>query len=126
MLPIVWRDSARDDLRQIVSHIAEENPPAARRMKMRLEAVVLPLSEHPYLYRQSDRVPGLREIVAHPNYIVLYRVAADRIEIVNVVHARRQFPDQSNFGKELVQSAREALDIAEGKTAPAVKFPRDD
>ena len=95
MLPIFWRDSARDDLRQIVSHIAEENPPAARRMKMRLESVVLPLSEHPYLYRQSDRVPGLREVVAHPNYIVLYRVTADRIEIVNVVHARRQFPEQS-------------------------------
>lgn len=94
MLPIFWRESARNDLRQIVTHIAQENPPAARRMKIRLEAVVLPLSEHPYLYRQSDRVPGLREVVAHPNYVVLYRVAADRIEVVNVVHARRQFPDQ--------------------------------
>ncbi|WP_265258179.1 hypothetical protein [Verminephrobacter aporrectodeae] len=40
----------------------------------------------------SERVPGLREIVAHPNYIVLYRVAADRIEIINRVHARREFP----------------------------------
>ena len=54
---------------------------------------MLPVSEHPYLYRQSERVPGLREIVAHPNYIVLYRVAASRIEVVNVVHARRQFPE---------------------------------
>ena len=94
MLPIFWREAARNDLRQIVNHIAHENPPAARRMKIRLEAAVLPLSEHPYLYRQSDRVLGLREIVAHPNYIVLYRVAADRIEVVNVVHARSQFPDQ--------------------------------
>lgn len=92
MLQIFWRETARDDLRQIVSHIAAENPPAARRMKIRLEAVVLPLSEHPYLHRQSERVPGLREIVAHPNYIVLYRVAPDRIEVVNVVHARRDFP----------------------------------
>ncbi|WP_122297207.1 MULTISPECIES: hypothetical protein [Pseudomonas syringae group] len=32
---------------------------------------VLPLSEHPYLYAISDRVPGMREIVAHPNYLVL-------------------------------------------------------
>ncbi|MHB1737256.1 MAG: type II toxin-antitoxin system RelE/ParE family toxin [Acidithiobacillus sp.] len=37
-------------------------------------------------------MPGLREIVAHPNYIVLYRVTATCIEIVNVVHARREFP----------------------------------
>jgi len=45
-----------------------------------------------YLYPISDRIPGLREIVAHPNYIVLYRVAAERIEIVTIVHARQQYP----------------------------------
>lgn len=30
MLPIVWLASARDDLMQIVTYIAHENPPAAR------------------------------------------------------------------------------------------------
>ncbi|EDA0235365.1 type II toxin-antitoxin system RelE/ParE family toxin [Salmonella enterica] len=94
MLPIVWLASARDDLMQIVTYIAHENPPAARRLKIRLEASVTPVAEHPYLYPSSDRVPGLREIVAHPNYVVLYRVADTRIEVVNVVHARRQFPTQ--------------------------------
>jgi plasmid stabilization system protein ParE len=38
------------------------------------------------------RVDGTREIVAHPNYIVVYRVVADRIEVTAVVHARRQYP----------------------------------
>ena len=52
----------------------------------------MPLAEHPYLYRQSDRIPGLREIVAHPNYLVLYRVTATHVEVVGVVHARRNFP----------------------------------
>jgi len=42
----------------------------------------------------SQRILGLREIVVHPNYIVLYRVAATCIEVVNVVHARREFPWQ--------------------------------
>ncbi len=56
-------------------------------MKRFLEASVLPLAEHPYLYRQSEKVLGLREIVAHPNYLILYRVAAHQIEIVAVVHA---------------------------------------
>jgi len=92
MFPVVWRNTARADLRQIITDIAAENPGAARRLKIRLETVVLPLSEHPYLYRTSDRVPGLREIVAHPNYIILYRVTATSVEIINVVHARRQFP----------------------------------
>ncbi|WP_018308603.1 type II toxin-antitoxin system RelE/ParE family toxin [Acetobacter aceti] len=48
MFPVVWRDTARADLRQIITDIAAENPGAARRLKIRLETVVLPLSEHPY------------------------------------------------------------------------------
>lgn len=58
MLPVVWLASARDDLRQIVIYIARENPPAARRMKIRIETSVLPLSEHPYLYPSSDVFQG--------------------------------------------------------------------
>ena len=44
MLPILWLPSARDDLRQIITYIAKENPPAARRLKIRIETSVLPLS----------------------------------------------------------------------------------
>ena len=57
-----------------------------------LRSSVLPLSEHPYLYRQSDRVPGLRQIVAHPNYIVVYRVLADQVEITGVLHSHSEYP----------------------------------
>ena len=93
MLPIFWFETADSDLDAITDYIGEHSIEVAERMWHRLRSSVLPLSEHPYLYRQSDRIPGLREIVAHPNYVVLYRVAADRIEVVNVVHARRQFPN---------------------------------
>ena len=123
MLPIFWLESADSDLDEITDYIGQYDIGAAERMWHLLRSSVLPLSEHPYLYRQSDRVPGLRQIVAHPNYIILYRVAADRIEVVNVVHARRQFPGQSSFEEELVQTARKALDIAEGKAPPAANFP---
>lgn len=88
----MWRASARDDLREIVTYIARDNPIAARRMKELLAASIIPAAEHPYLFRASDRLHGLREVVAHPNYIVLYKVTSDRIEIVNIVHARQKFP----------------------------------
>ncbi len=91
MLPIVCRATARDDLLQIIRYIANEDPKAARQLKERLESVVLPLAEHPYLYR-FGRVPGTRELIAHPNYILVYRVAADAVEVVNVLHARQQYP----------------------------------
>jgi plasmid stabilization system protein ParE len=48
------------------------------------------LPQHPYLYR-FGRVPGTREIVVHPIYLVVYRVT-DRIEIVTVLHARQEYP----------------------------------
>ena len=92
-LPIYWLESADDDLNHIITYIAQHNMFAAERMWDRFRSCVLPLAEHPYLYRASDRVPGLREIVAHPNYVILYRVAEIRIEIVGVVHTRRNFPN---------------------------------
>lgn len=91
MLLIVWRSAALADLATIVQYIAERKPAAARQMKALIEAAVLPLAEHPYIYK-TGRVPGTREVVAHPNYLIVYRVAADRIEVVAVVHARQQYP----------------------------------
>ncbi|KEZ77519.1 type II toxin-antitoxin system RelE/ParE family toxin [Salinisphaera hydrothermalis] len=91
MLPVVWRETARRQLAEIVAFIAEDNPPAARRLKERIEAVVVPLAQYPYLYPRG-RVAGTRELVAHPNYLIVYKVAAERVEIVAVLHARRQYP----------------------------------
>jgi toxin ParE1/3/4 len=47
----------------------------------------------------SARVKGLRELVAHSNYLVLYRETAALVEIVNVVRARRQCPETKKKGK---------------------------
>jgi toxin ParE1/3/4 len=92
MLPISWKISARSDLATIVRYIATRNIQAARRIRQRLQEAVLPVAEHPYLYRQSDRYPGCREIVAHPNYIVVYRVERDVISVLRVLHSRQQYP----------------------------------
>ena len=43
------------------------------------------------MYR-TGRVEGTREAVVHPNYILIYRVATDAVEIVAVVHARQEYP----------------------------------
>lgn len=52
---------------------------------------MLPLSEHPYLF-PNGRISDTREIVAHPNYLVVYRVTSDHIVIVDVLHSRREYP----------------------------------
>ena len=90
-LRIFWSEDAKDDLRTILLYIATRNPPAARRLKSVIEAAVLPVARYPDLFRPG-RVAGTREIVAHPNYIIVYRVSDDRIVILNVLHARQQYP----------------------------------
>ncbi|WP_119679308.1 type II toxin-antitoxin system RelE/ParE family toxin [Indioceanicola profundi] len=91
MLPIIWSPAARRKLDQIIGFILERNPTAAEELLERLETSVLPASSYPYIFR-AGRVPGTREIVAHPNYIVVYAVRADHIEIVTVHHARERYP----------------------------------
>jgi plasmid stabilization system protein ParE len=67
MLPIVWAADAENDLAEIISFVGQRNQFAAEKLWGLLHDSVLPLSDHPYLYRKSERVPGTREIVAHPN-----------------------------------------------------------
>jgi toxin ParE1/3/4 len=90
-LRLIWRGTALNDLKGIISYISERNVSAARRLQADIEACAERLPDHPFMYRRG-RVPGTREAVVHPNYILVYRVAADAIEVVNVLHSRRQYP----------------------------------
>jgi toxin ParE1/3/4 len=92
VLPIIWLPRAQGDLAGIIEYIAQDNPFAAKRMQQRLDDAVLSLSEHPYLFARSARMPSCREIVVHPNYILIYRVGAVSIDVVRIVHARQQYP----------------------------------
>ncbi len=87
-----WRNSARADLIEIVSFIADDNPDAAQALKDEIESKMALLPENPKLYQKSRLVKGMREIVVRDNYIVLYRENRVLVEVVNVFHARQQRP----------------------------------
>lgn len=91
MLPIVWSEVALNDLDDIGAFIAQHDLKAAMRLQERIEDSVKSTATYPYMFR-TGRVEGTREIVAHPNYIVVYRVLAEMILIAGVVHARQQYP----------------------------------
>lgn len=91
MLSIIWSQPARSDLANIIRYLANQNPFAARRIKKIIEEAILPVAEHPYLFR-CGRVAGTREIVAHTNYIVVYRVDALHLTVLSVLHARQEYP----------------------------------
>lgn len=70
MLPIVWSERALADLDGIVAYIAVDSERSALTMQARLETAVEPAAQFPYIFR-TGRVEGTREIVAHPNYIII-------------------------------------------------------
>ncbi|WP_147478384.1 type II toxin-antitoxin system RelE/ParE family toxin, partial [Pseudomonas syringae] len=72
-MQIIWRQRARMSLAKIIRYISNEDPKAAQAILERLQSAILPVADHPYLYRPG-RVPGTRELVAHPNYVLVYRV----------------------------------------------------
>ena len=87
---VEWRPLARAQLSEILEYISDRHLVAASELYKNIEAAISALPQHPYLYR-FGRVPGTREIVVHPNYLVVYRVT-NRIEIVTVLHARQEYP----------------------------------
>lgn len=89
---IQWRPEASSDLLNIVSYIAESNLAAAEQLAALIEEKAAELVSHPRLYKASSRVKGVREMVVHENYIVVYSETLSTIEIVSVLHARQQFP----------------------------------
>ncbi|KEZ16773.1 Addiction module toxin, RelE/StbE family protein [Sphingobium yanoikuyae] len=90
MLPLIWHVAALDDLERIVDFIEAQTPAAAERIGNAIRHVAERLPDHPYLYR-SGRVPGTREALVTPNYVIVYRVT-DIIEILAVRHTRQQYP----------------------------------
>ncbi|RJF89727.1 type II toxin-antitoxin system RelE/ParE family toxin [Oleomonas cavernae] len=89
---LVVLDRARNDLIGIQDYIATDSPPAAARVVATIEAKILGLREHPMLGR-TGRVAGTRELViAGTPYIAIYRLAAQRIEIVRVLHGAQRWP----------------------------------
>ncbi|MES2017882.1 MAG: type II toxin-antitoxin system RelE/ParE family toxin [Pseudomonadota bacterium] len=88
---IHWKKQAINDLIKIGQHIAKDSPVNAEKMLSLIESKVLPLAVHPLIGR-AGRKRGTFELVAHENYLVIYRVLAKTIEVLRVKHTAQQWP----------------------------------
>ncbi|EPO1789379.1 type II toxin-antitoxin system RelE/ParE family toxin [Cronobacter turicensis] len=91
MLPIQWTEEAKTDLFALIRFIAHENPFAAQALLTRIEASILPAARYPEMLR-AGRVPDTREIIAHPNYIVVYKITRECLLVLGVLHSRQRYP----------------------------------
>jgi toxin ParE1/3/4 len=94
MPTIQWTEFARADLRAIYAFIARDSRVYARRTVDRIRIAVERLKRFPgsgTRVHEWDR-PELREIVVG-NYRVIYRLGDRTVEILTVIHAASQLPD---------------------------------
>ena len=89
---IKWLKKALHNVEQAHDYIARDNPQAAVRIVLKIQAAVAQLADSPYIGRPG-RVEGTKELVVlQTPYIVIYRVKATTVHIIRVLHSSRKYP----------------------------------
>ncbi len=87
-----WTRLALLHLGHAHDYIAREAPGSAAAVVERVEMAVMNLARHPYMGREG-RVEGTRELlIPGTPFIASYRVEADGVEILALVHGARRWP----------------------------------
>ena len=90
MRPIIRTARADEDLIDIWMSIAADDPSAADRVLEAIERRWLQLAQYPHSgMAREDIAAGLRHLIAG-QYLTLYRITGDGIEIIRVIHGRRK------------------------------------
>lgn len=93
MTRVIWTRPALEDVRAIRDYIARDSVRYGEAVAEELLEAVERLAEYPLSGRMVPELtqPTIREVI-HGSYRIVYRVRADVLEILTVVHGARQFP----------------------------------
>jgi toxin ParE1/3/4 len=86
---VEWLPRAVEQLLSIIDYVSEDSPAAAVELGQSIREKTTTLTTYPNRYR-TGRVKGTREMVVMPNYIIVYRIAGERVQILRVRHARQR------------------------------------
>ena len=81
---LIWTNRALKRLDDIADFIARDNP-------LRAKAFVIELSNKLEVLKtqslgRSGRVFGTKELVLHPNYLAVYRIKANQVQVLTILH----------------------------------------
>lgn len=92
-MKLSWSAYALADREAIFDHIQSDSPRAAVAVDERIAAAVRRLPDFPDSGRPG-RVVGTRELViAGTPFIAAYRVSADMVRILRIIHGAQIWPD---------------------------------
>ena len=91
-MKVILAPEALDDLRNIATWIAEDNPIRAQSFSRELRDKCASLSQNARRFRIVRRV-GDHDIrkCNHRHYLIFYRVIASQVEILHVLHGSRDW-----------------------------------
>jgi len=92
---VVWTESAKADLKQLVTYIAEDNPSAAERFGLAIIEKIESVGEYPRIGRvvPEENNENLRELPYSP-YRLIYEIH-DNIRVVYVVRIWHSYRGQA-------------------------------
>lgn len=88
---VKWTKTALASLQNIAEFIEQDNPERAKKFVQEIRGKSKSLETFPSIGR-AGRVSGTRELVAHENYILIYRVEGEAVQIIRVHHVRQKSP----------------------------------
>lgn len=90
---IVWSAQALENLRDIAAYIRQYNPRAARRIRQQITDATRRLAQFPLSGRIVPEFPddNYREVIVR-DYRIIYEPTQGKVEILTVVHGRRDLP----------------------------------
>lgn len=94
-MSLIWTREAKNNLKEIISHIWRDNPAAALKMRARIEKAAAYLERQPFMGR-IGAISGTREAIPHPSYRIVYQVIDGTVAILAVVHTARRWPPESD------------------------------
>ncbi len=74
-----------------MNRIGQDNPEAAADLDDVFESKGDIARQRPTLYKKG-KVEGTREIVAASNYVIVYTIKDEYVEVLRIIHARQQWP----------------------------------
>lgn len=90
-MELFWTTEAIQDRDNIYDYIEADNPAAALALDELIAQKAAQLVAHPLSGKQG-RVTGTYELIAHPNYVLVYDVVGEQIRIFRVLHTSKQWP----------------------------------
>lgn len=89
---VKWTRRGLASLDKIAAYIALDNPLAAREFVASIREKSAILVNNPAIGRAGRLVVDTREMVVHENYVMIYRVKADTVQILRIHHVAQSAP----------------------------------